>query len=844
MEALNRKLSWEPFPAHLGYSSFKGFMCSALWRGSDKFNGSWDTRFARKHNLSAAELKKANEKMIDKLYRYVQKKARNTTYPFLTDSKSEASVLWSASAASSEMFGTEGFRKRFQKEEATSDLEYEIDAITNRKVYKNSTTKEMPRNATEVPTETFRGYRSQFHKFIRKFHLAFFCVASREPRALDHTFAVVAELRPSTAPWLNLLISSQDVSECELLTEITAPGPEPESEPDPEQKFSRDITEKSNVAVEPPCPVQEGLKEYDSKVDYKQGHIYDVSSCGINYEDIVQKGLKDYDEKAARNAQRFAIVSQKTEGIKKPVFQHEDQLQRTLEHYKATVERPKALVRAIQAYEKSRRRESRERREQEAEIHPLVQAIQEFELSRSQAASVAAADPLLKAFQEYETRLSAEKMTLDERGQYRSKDVGAVLDSIAEYKASLFQAGASSAPPSSVEAGLKDYDSKVDYSRGRRDKILQRLDANTTEDIDLLRASDIRAAAGISKQPVKESEGEKLAKREELEHAFNLSAASEEEASARENVRKLRQPSEPETCRIENSELQNLVAHARGRVDAKIAEIEAENSSVPASKKLTGNFVRDFPEQFESSWQKHESGSLVPKSRSAQEIESNAQRNKVATITQDSENLVMGRIVPALDRASPNDTRSTASKDQGQTSPMAQGEGDLSASVTTFSNAKDKNACARQSEREGHRDLVRSIRSIYEENYGTIDSKHRQVPSAMESTKAIPSVSTKSEISVSQQPEPTVYKVLAYDPTMQSISIAETSSIVPDTATALTPAEVLLRLSNPTKFFPHFQELQAAGYEIVSGSADILVFRKVHAGAPKKQEQGTSNFRC
>lgn len=75
--------------------------------------------------------------------------------------------------------------------------------------------------------------------------------------------------------------------------------------------------------------------------------------------------------------------------------------------------------------------------------------------------------------------------------------------------------------------------------------------------------------------------------------------------------------------------------------------------------------------------------------------------------------------------------------------------------------------------------------------------------------------------------EPTIYKILAYDPTMQSVSIAETTSIVPDQAAPLTPSEVLVRMSNPTKFFPHFEPLRAEGFEIVSGSGDVLVFRKV-----------------
>jgi hypothetical protein len=86
-----------------------------------------------------------------------------------------------------------------------------------------------------------------------------------------------------------------------------------------------------------------------------------------------------------------------------------------------------------------------------------------------------------------------------------------------------------------------------------------------------------------------------------------------------------------------------------------------------------------------------------------------------------------------------------------------------------------------------------------------------------------------------------VYKILAYDPTMQSISVAETTSIVTDSSQALTPAEVLLRLSNPAKFFPHFGPLQSQGYEIISGSGDVLVFRKVRAASPIKAAEAASN---
>lgn len=78
---------------------------------------------------------------------------------------------------------------------------------------------------------------------------------------------------------------------------------------------------------------------------------------------------------------------------------------------------------------------------------------------------------------------------------------------------------------------------------------------------------------------------------------------------------------------------------------------------------------------------------------------------------------------------------------------------------------------------------------------------------------------------------PADYIVLAFDPMTQMVHVAETSSAAENDASAQTPAEVILRLSNPAKFFPHFKPLRAQGYEIVSGRGDVLVFRKVHAAA-------------
>ena len=101
--------------------------------------------------------------------------------------------------------------------------------------------------------------------------------------------------------------------------------------------------------------------------------------------------------------------------------------------------------------------------------------------------------------------------------------------------------------------------------------------------------------------------------------------------------------------------------------------------------------------------------------------------------------------------------------------------------------------------------------------------------------KAAP-VSSSSALGASSpiQQAPALYKILAYDSSTLQISTATTtSSIYPSTSSSggvdppLHPTEVLSRLNNPAKFLPYFQGLQDEGYEIISGSGDILVFKKV-----------------
>lgn len=360
--------------------------------------------------------------------------------------------------------------------------------------------------------------------------------------------------------------------------------------------------------------------------------------------------------------------------------------------------------------------------------------------------------------------------------------------------------------PCSVQEGLKNFDAKADYGSSKfgmlpESKRLRRPPPeDRIEDLDLLRASDIRAAAGTSKAPKRETDAEKATKRRQLEVEF------------RANRKRFL-----DDLRIEHSEISNHVAHARGKVNAKIAEVEAGWTNPTSDRKMTGNFNRDFPEEINTTWTaaSSKSGTLVPNTGDLWNNNTQKTENKVPSVEAScssdlSENGVSGQ-GPGTERIQPSLNRSQSSP------PKAPASKSVEKKETVPSETESR--ITKNLEKQKHTDLVREVRQIYEDTYGTIDCNHRQVPNKQPpSTKHV-------EVT-------TIYKILAYDPTMQSISEAETTSIVPDSASPLTPAEVLLRLSNPAKFFPHFAPLQSQGYEIVSGSGDVLVFRKVRSEAP------------
>ncbi|KAJ4856944.1 hypothetical protein T069G_07841 [Trichoderma breve] len=84
--------------------------------------------------------------------------------------------------------------------------------------------------------------------------------------------------------------------------------------------------------------------------------------------------------------------------------------------------------------------------------------------------------------------------------------------------------------------------------------------------------------------------------------------------------------------------------------------------------------------------------------------------------------------------------------------------------------------------------------------------------------------------------EPVTYKILAYDSSTRSVSVAETTSDDHDVSSPPKLTDVLLRLSHASKFLPYFKPLQEHGYDIVSGGGDVLIFRKNRPASPNASD--------
>ena len=902
MDACNRKLMWnrpnQPAMKHLG---FKEFMCSA-WSG----RGPRSTRWVNIEQLNAAIKDEQNKQdggiegaeqsafdrllnSRDGLYDLFQARSRalrdglSTSSFFHTSTSSKAASRKSTSGKSS------------QSEPSTnSEPEYDIDPITNRKVYRN-------------PAASFKGYRAQFQpNSSEQIDPTRDILEESETQSYKPYFAYEPDGKIPTHEEEGL--KDYDGGESYRPFFAYEPDGKKAEKPDPVQDGLKDFdtgeSYKPYFAYEPdgklPNPAQDGLNEHEATVSYKPFFACEAEG---KMSDQAQDALKEYE----------AGVSYEPYFAYEPDGKIPHQVEEGLKEYETGVSYEPYF-----AYEPDGNMPDQVTKSSDS--CPVQQGLKDHDNRTSYGAV---------RYREPDGKLPEEPCPVQ-------KGLKA-YDNITSYEPRPVNDPANNFDPakSTLTGGLHDFCCRMTYgttprmgssdhngtSNGQSYSLRDKSDRE--EDLDLLRSSDVRAASGVLKSATKETEAEKLAKRKELEEQY-------------------------QQLTIENSELQNVASHLKGRIDARIAEVSSELPPEGSRRDMTGNFVQDFPEEFEERWTMGTNGtkSLTPKPRVdawgydntpqglelSYEQEVQKSENEFIDGLASAESFASKPDVPrlqtSLERNAAVDTFDNpahevreiraryrpdadsteeiklqnemdpyskepqglethyaeekrldhemdpySKKPQGletnfaeeqrlesrlenEMDPYSKEPQGLETHFETerrFENEKDPYSkmpqgletsfaeeCAAEAdplqEQETGRDnlatiakqkdqeLVREVRSIYEDAYGAIDAQHRQVTEAASTVK--------SADHRTPDAEPTMYTILAYDPTTQSVGTAETTSIIHDSAPALTPSEALLKLSNPAKFIPHFGSLQAAGYEIVSGSGDVLVWRKVRPSTP------------
>lgn len=780
----------------------------------------------------------------------------------LKDTQRGCVMAWKSSSGSFSTSARE-YTSRDQPD-ANPEPEYVIDPITNRKVFRK-------------PAESFKGYRAQFQ--------------DSQSRHKDDPSVQADPTR-------------------EVLKEFeTAESHKPFFAYEPDGKIPDQVQEG----------LQEGLQDFDSGENYKPYFAYEPDGKIPEAPDLVQQGLKEFE----------------TSEMYRPYFAYEPDGK--------IPDPPREGLKDFGTTQTHRT---------DGEISNLVQeGLEEYEAGKSYEPYFAyepdgkIPNSVEDGLKEYETGKSYEPyFAYEPDGKIDETIPNTVEEGLKEY-----DAGASYEPyfayepdgkieeeiPNQIEEGLKEYDTGVSYAPYFAYEPDGKIPSSAAS--GPLASDSCPVQEGLKDYDSKASYGPVLynqpdGKFADISDPVQKGLADYDRAVCY-GVRPTDEltsslSTEPQTSAGKLHDFDNLVVYGSGQNRSPSVDQSSGQSVEGQNRKMTGNFVRDFPEEFQGKWtlDKNDYQALAPESqvdawgydktpqglelsyeREVQNqekefidglastesfaakpdiprIQTSLDRSTAATDTSDNPAEEVRQIRAryaqeegtAEERKLQNEMDPYSKEPQGLETQFAeerrleiemdpyskkpqglethfQEERKLENEMDPYSKkpqgletsyieecaaqkvegqnpAKHGEVLSEQDARsqynrekkilKRHRqDLVHEVRAIYEEKYGKIDSEHRQVPVATDSQpvegRAMPEV------------EWTQYKVLAYDPSKQQVTTAETTSTVPDHTSPMTPPEALSRLENGEKFITHFDKLEAQGYEIVSAGKNMLVFRKV-----------------
>lgn len=410
---------------------------------------------------------------------------------------------------------------------------------------------------------------------------------------------------------------------------------------------------------------------------------------------------------------------------------------------------------------------------------------------------------------------------------------------------------------------------------------------NRTEDIDLLRASDVRAKSGLRSRQGREPESDRRTRREELETRFdeNLRKFIESERALRDSaewlasIKKDRKEAEARRAgEVHRAKHEREVSAYKAAMEA----MQEQRSDPPTSSVDTGV---GLPQQAEGDmasnvhefasrerWYKrkapHAAG--LEEQNAIQVAKDRAFVKEIRGIYEETYGAIdtthrqPGAAADHIDQQQPEESTASTSllteekdlKDQSKeqekipvpTGPLSSQERigtmvqqllDDSKTMQKLLRSPGLSASAREELFHRNRSMRNASDAIAEalSSRSTIPWATPPIPGAR--VDGQPAVSNIQDLpnaqpqNVDMQRPLTVYSVLAYDPSTQQITTAEMSSPSDSPSERrLSLSEALSSLTEPAKFLPQLTALQSQGYEIVSSDTNILVLRKSHKATP------------
>ncbi|KAL8940558.1 MAG: hypothetical protein Q9216_002745 [Gyalolechia sp. 2 TL-2023] len=413
-------------------------------------------------------------------------------------------------------------------------------------------------------------------------------------------------------------------------------------------------------------------------------------------------------------------------------------------------------------------------------------------------------------------------------------------------------------------------------SAGERSGLSYDAKENKADDVDLLRASDIRASSGLRGRPRRETEVQKDERRQSLETRFKQVSESDlgwqdQKAFQMERAQnaKAREREELEKAYLEREKLAQKAAMEA--MEIREAEAPTSNVHTPATQpeQAEGDMATNVHEfASRGRWYKRKAphATQLEQQKAIQLAKDRAFIQEIRGIYEDTYGTIdtkhrqpgiaasqTGSQKPAENTTSAqlltrkndfDESRNKESKNTPDTSgPLSMQEriGTLLQQLLDDLRYLQKLLRKPESTSDIREELFHRNRSIRNASDAITEALSSSSPksngslpmqaarsvnqTAMNETQKI----SKPELLSTQPPKPsTVYCVLAYDPSNQQVATAEMSMASESPSERrLSLSEALSSLTEPAKFLPHLTSLQSQGFELVSSDTNILVLRKI-----------------